>query len=309
MILTSHWDAARVLHVPYLDLFFSKYFTHEDYKPEVTVTDYHERFRSKTHKIHLCSVDLPPDASWSTQAGFVTSPEHLFMQLSYEVNDIQKAILLGSMMCSPGENGEIPLTTIDKLTEFVQKTRWVRCRPRALDAVPYLEENFYSPMEILMYMLFCLPYHLGGVGFRKKVLINAKLTISKKDAKRLGLKRYYLLPDLLFPEYMVIIEFDGRENHSSKKAIEYDKLRRQILEEMGYTVIVIQAIDLYDLEKFSAHCHQIASLLKCSIEPSSCHFAERQATLRALLPNINDDYPWKVRAFHKSMNVDKQYKR
>lgn len=302
----SHWEAAKILGIPYLDLFFPDQLQQ---KPDVTVTSRRERFRSKTHNVHLCSVELPERAIIFANGYWVSSPGFLFMQLCYEVDDIQKAILIGSLMCSPDSFGNPPLITLQALTDFVYQARHVRGRPRALDAIRYLEENFRSPMEVLLYMFFCLPYNLGGCCFRKKVKINGMVLISRSDANRLGLQSCFVRPDLLFPEDKVVIEYNGKDYHSSGQQTARDATRREILEKMGYKVIEVRAYDLYNLENFAQLCHEVASLLGREINPKSCHYAERQSMLRTLLPNVRPDFQDRVQFFHIAMNVKQQYVR
>ena len=52
--------------------------------------------------------------------------------------------------------------------------------------------------------------------------------------------------DMAWPEYRVILEYDGREFHGPAHA-EHDHARRRRLADAGWTVIVLRAEDLSDM--------------------------------------------------------------
>jgi very-short-patch-repair endonuclease len=51
--------------------------------------------------------------------------------------------------------------------------------------------------------------------------------------------------DLAYPDLMLAIEYDGRDFHTSPADRERDRRRREHLRRMGWTVLVLQAADVY----------------------------------------------------------------
>lgn len=58
--------------------------------------------------------------------------------------------------------------------------------------------------------------------------------------------------DALWVDIMLVIEYDGRENHTRERDRARDQARRRRLEELGYTVVVATAEDLHNPEALRA---------------------------------------------------------
>ncbi len=71
-------------------------------------------------------------------------------------------------------------------------------------------------------------------------------------------KRTTVRPDMLIEEYRLVIEYDGRANHTSDRDRYMDELRRNTLERMGYTIRVLSNELVSDPDGFDAFMGEIA---------------------------------------------------
>ena len=124
-------------------------------------------------------------------------------------------------------------------------------RQKALQAIPYIQNNSGSPMESRLYMHLCLPNFLGGCAFPKAVL-NKPVKVDSKQ--------YYL--DLYFPDTRLGIEYDSYEYHNNSKSFSQDNLRDAKLRTAGYRLIHVTPGQLNDLEGFQDLVVNISRQLK-----------------------------------------------
>ncbi len=273
----SHWSAAKLWKIPDLNSYFSRFLKGPQ---EYTVFERRDRFIAPGTIVHLCTQDLPEDAVRNIDGQDVVSPAYLFVQLCYEL-DIQEAIILGNLLCSPMHPGEKPLATKEELMNFAQKASYVWGRPRALDALTYIQDNFYSSMEVVTYMKVEMPQRLGGMGIQGKPLINSRIEITPEEARRLGQRSNYLVPDFLYEKQKIIIEYYGSVH---QKTTERDRIREEILRSKGYTVVVIWKQDLYDMRRFTSLFVRLANLFNKRVRIKSTTFRAMFRSLRDLLP-------------------------
>ncbi len=304
MMFLSHWPAARFWKIPFLDTFFPDEIA--QHEQEYTVTTRKERFYDAEIPCHLCSV-LPKEGSVIYPSNLavvmpVASPELLFLQLAFSVESVVFAILLGCMMCS-SPNNQAPLTTVEKLYEYAEGAAKVFGRPRALDALTYVRDNFESPMEIILYMLLCLPYRLGGAGFQELGNVNHSIRISREAADFLGNLTCLLRPDLLDPIKKFILEYYGEQFHSSPQAVAYDKKRTRILEDDGYRVKVVTKDDLNSLDSFEKLRSELANTLGHRIRIRTPKFARNFMLIRSKLPGQQDEDLDELLNHIKALNI------
>ncbi len=277
-VFISFWSAARLWNIPFLYQAFASYLTG---RMEYTVFNSGDRFSGPDVKVHLCTAKLPDNAVTILNGKPIVSPAYLFVQLCSELK-INQAILLGCMMCSRID-GKPPLTNVAELREFASSLRYVPGAPRALDALTYVRENFYSYMEIMTYMKLDLPNRLGGFGAPGNPIINGTIEITDDERRYLGQKECYLRPDFLYEEHKVIIEYYGQE-HSEKLQKIRDTRREKILREKGYKVVVIRKEDLYNLKKFEKLLRLLANFFMKRIRIRCPLYKEKFEKTRDLLP-------------------------
>ncbi len=201
-IVMSHWTAAKALRVPYLETFFSKFLRGPE---EYTVFCIEDRFYEEDVLVHVCRGEFPSSAITDPDDSPIVSPEYLFVQLCFTITIIP-AILLGCLMCSP-LGGRPALTSREKLQSFISESTNIHGRSRAKDALTYIEENFSSPMEILLYMFICLPFGLGSCGMPERPDLDQMMALSAVDAGRLREKLNYSELGLSNPVCKIVFEY------------------------------------------------------------------------------------------------------
>lgn len=181
-----------------------------------------------------CFVELQPGL-------YASSPALCFVQLCAEL-DLIGRIRLGFELCSSyavRENGAInesvPLATLETLARYAQEWPTAGSK-RALQALEYVLEGSRSPKETELAMKLGLPCRLGGFGL-SGFTMNPKLALGSFGQKITG--KSYCIPDLLWPEHKVDVEYNGRGWHSSPEQRESDLCRRQALAAEGYTVLTV----------------------------------------------------------------------
>lgn len=181
-----------------------------------------------------CFIELQPGL-------YVSSPALCFVQLCAELSLIER-IKLGFELCSSyavRENGAIsetaPLATLDALARHAQEWPTVGSK-RALQALDLILEGSRSPKETELAMKLGLPCRLGGFGLGG-FQMNPKVALGGFGQKITG--KAYCVPDLLWPEHKLDVEYNGKDWHSSPCQREGDLCRRQALSAEGYTVLTV----------------------------------------------------------------------
>ena len=288
MILLSHWSAARLWNIPYATSYFRQLFTNHNF---YTVTTKEEKYLVGPENCEVCKI-LPAEGSAASLWGHhVVSVEHLFLQLCHLLGDALPSILMGCLLCSRGPNGEPPLTTVEKLSEYALKANYINGRPRALYALTYIKNGFESPMEILVYMTFSLPCRLGGLGFTDLNLVSCVIAITQEEADELGQKSLYLKVDLCDEIHKRIVEYDGVLYHSTPAQKEHDEIRRKILRKYGYVVHVITRDVLADYAQIGTICDNMADDINRRVRIRTPKFEPYFRYIRSLCPRPIEDGP------------------
>ncbi len=278
----SHWTAAKFWQVPYLEHFFTE---HLNGPEEYTVFEPGHRTYGDKLMVHVCAVPLPSTATHHVNDTPVVSPAFLFVQCCLRLN-ITLAIILGCLLCSPLD-GHPALTSVAEIRDFIMQISYVWGRTRALDALKYIKDDFESVMEIMNYILVDLPSSLGGFGIQEEALINARIPISKREARQLNQVRNYLKPDLLYPEHRLIIEYYGHESHSSPEAVSHDQIREAILRKKGYRVIVVRASDIYNPQNLHRLYQRLEETINKTLRITTPHYKPRLTFIHSLRPRAD----------------------
>ena len=238
----SHWSALSEMHIPFMKSYFTPMIRKHTKEKHYVVFSKRHRYEKRGETVHLCSQKLPQGALRPYQKHPAVGPEFAFLQVAYDLS-FHRLVLLGLLMCCTPQGRKYyqPVTTPDKLKTFVLSMERHRGRRRALRALQYVEGYSRSPMEILTYMLLCLPNHRGGAGFRGATF-DYRIDLSPEDQAYLN--KEHVFADLAYPEHKVLLEYNGADHEKPAKRVD-DAKRAEVLEAMGYRVITVVADDLY----------------------------------------------------------------
>ena len=250
-------------------------FVNPDLPIDVLIFDERERRRSRGVRCHTWKTALPTNAFFGARGVYVSSPEFVFLQLANELT-IAQLVALGCELCGtyvllprgvthPGALDESPkrlspLTSGDKLREFVDALGKANGKAKAKRALKYVVDGSRSPMETMTYMLLCLPPMLGGYGLPKPVM-NAEITLDD-EARAMALRRN-CYGDLCWPDAKppLDIEYHG-EVHVGGVQMKSDVGRELGIEHMGWRVMTITSPQVFDAARFDTFARDVASAVR-----------------------------------------------
>ena len=230
--------------------------------------------------------------------GAVCSPEFCYLQAASTVRTIARERLeswqyvvilieLGCELCGlyAKQNNKRgykkrphSLTTASKIWKFLVRMGHEYGAPMLRKAMTWVLDDLRSPMETCLYLLLCLPAHMGGAGLPAP-LANPSLKVPEGLWGKTKLR--HIIPDLFWPEYGLMVEYDSDEQHENRVA--EDQERRELAQEMGYAVITVRLRDMEDLSKLRSKMESIARRLDKSLPASTTGFFARQKRLRDML--------------------------
>jgi very-short-patch-repair endonuclease len=249
---------------------------------------------------HFCGGVLPAGALLDTSQGLrVSSPECCFLQMASRLS-LLESIKLGYELCGSyrllpdpeyvdrGFISAQPLTSTAKLADFLARVSGIKGRKRALRALRYIADDSASPRETALTMLLCLPYKLGGFGFRLPQ-INYRVDISK-TRRALASKSYYVC-DLYWPERKLAVEYDSDQFHADVEQIASDAKRRNALGALGLTVITVTRQQLNVVAEFNKVAALISKHLGKRIQYNDPGFTRAHRALRKMLFSVEGIVP------------------
>lgn len=254
----------------------------------VIVSDESLRRHSKEYVCHIWGASLLKGSVLDTQNGFyVCSPELCFLQMASRLSLVE-LIQLGFELCGiydlVSDEDDIlrcaPLTTVVKLSSFIERVPNAKCRKKALRAVRYIVENSASPKETELVMLLCLPYKLGGYGI-KTPLLNHRIDVTKTGKKFTS--NDFFEVDLYWPEHRLIGEYDSDKYHKGERKKTKDTSRRNALEAMGYTVVNVTFGLISSREATDEAAHAFAQLTRHQLRYDEVDFVNARSRLRTEL--------------------------
>lgn len=190
-----------------------------DGKVYVAVPEGPARIRTAGVVSAVYSSGLPAKSFVSLDDGFsIASPELLFVEMGGMMS-LPTQVMLGMELCgtysrdpSDPRMGEVtygvdPVTTVRKLTDFVRSAKFVTGLNQAREALAYVADNAWSPMEATIATLGSLPvsdfgYDVGPVRLNMRIEAGSQLQDLGTKASR--------VPDLLFDGTPVGINYDGK---------------------------------------------------------------------------------------------------
>lgn len=216
---------------------------------------------------HYRPTNYPKGALYKIQDNlFISSPELTLVEMAAELSLPETAALISEFcgLYSPSDEAEHgmfnrePLTTLDKLAAFLETCPGTRGLTNAKAAIKFAFENSRSPMETAAALIFSLRPLRGGYSLGKPD-VNTRIALDKKTRKDAGVDA--LMPDLLWPDAKVCVEYDSTEFHSSDERANIDSQRKNALLAAGYQVVTLTARQLYDVEQTDVVARQVAALL------------------------------------------------
>ena len=276
----SHFSAAKYWGIPQIEEILAldeKEFGLVYY----TVSSRAKKYAKKGHRIHINQFKIPKEGVKKEDNILVASPELLFLQLSSQIS-LHRLILLGLQLCSfpPGDSTKA-ITTKRKLQKFIAKTPRYPGRQSAQRALKYIEDGSASLMESLVYMILNLPHTLGGYGLGGAVF-NYEVQLGREGARLLGQKRCFL--DIFYRQEKVAIEYDSFTFHNNPKAQGRDAIRSEILHRLGFEIMHLRTIQLYNLKACDDFAINLGKRLRKRIRFRAKKYEVMRAHLRSLLP-------------------------
>lgn len=256
-----------------------------------------KRGRHSTQRIlfHQISAPLPSHALLEIAPGIaVCSPEMVFVQMA-EALSVAELIALGYELCGcyplDTERSEAlvraPLTTPARLSAFVDRADRVRGVRKARIAVRYVRAKSASPKETEMDALLLTPQKWGGMGF-PEALVNEPVSLSSQAARILRGNR--VVCDLLWPQYSLAAEYDGREAHLSRHQQTRDSRRRDALLANGTDVVTITSPQIDGVSDFLEVADAISRKMKRRPLKRTETFWERHLQLRHGIRSYHCNY-------------------
>ncbi len=276
----SHYTAAIIWDIPCIEAVLGFKADKVD-SPDITVSNYNQRYNANGKKVHACKLDLPAGAIKTLNGESFASPELLFLELASELS-IHRLILLGLQLCSnTSDSSSSAITTKQKLGTFLAKTSGHRGHRKALRALKYMENGSASIMESLTYMILTLPHILGGYGLNGAEF-NHEIKI--KEEKKTQLEQNSCFVDLYYNKAKLAVEYDSFTHHSNPSEQGRDAIRSAILEKQGIEVMHLSTIQLYDREACRVFANNLSVRLGKRIQIRTSRFDEMHTLLRSLLP-------------------------
>ena len=129
-------------------------------------------------------------------------------------------------------------------------------------------EGSASPMETVLGLMLTLPVEYGGFGIEKPQL-NCSIDVSSHRGELAD--RNVVIPDFLWPERRVAVEYDSGEFHAARagERFAHDAVRANILAVLGYHVLRVVPQTMRTLGGVALLARQIAFFLDTKLEPTT----------------------------------------
>ena len=229
---------------------------------------------------------------------FVCSPELCLLQIAHNLRRMvsttlkpwQYTVILSELVCelcgtyskqntATGFKGRnTPLTSIGQLTVFCGRVSFVHGANNLKKAIAWALDGLNSPMETVLYLLLCLPAHYGGLEFPRP-LANYAIPVPRELWSKTD--RRHIVPDLFWPEFGLIVEFNGEEPHRGHET--QDQERQELAQDMGLFVITFRKQDLLNKARFLTKAKSAAKYLGHTLPEATEQFDELQGLLHDML--------------------------
>lgn len=183
-----------------------------------------------------------------------------------------------------GFKSHAPITTVERLSASlatIEGRHGVKTIKRALKVAA---SGSASPRETELYLALSLPRSQGGYALPRPEMAKR---IDVPEELIGSLNSRYVLADLCWPKQKVIVEYDGRTDHTSEEDVIHDKSRRSLLASMGYSVLVFTSEDMRNSVDFGHRVKQLRRALGIRIRSNRTSDGFEQQSNAARLKLIN----------------------
>jgi very-short-patch-repair endonuclease len=183
----------------------------------------------------------------------VTDPQSTWLHLAVILGERDLVAAGDHLVRSPPVSGTTPLATINSLVERARGYHG-RGAVRARAAASRIREGAESRPESLLRLL------LVDAG-----LPEPELQVSITDSAG----RFLARADMAYPDWRVIVEYDGDQHRTSTEQYEKDVSRIESLTFAGWSVVRVRALGLRDPS--TTHRRVAAALRRAGYAPPSGH--------------------------------------
>ncbi len=263
------------------------------------LADSRHRWRDAENcEIHtLAGVEDLPGLFLELEPGLcATSPELTFIVAARDL-DLIDQILLGYELCGCYSLGSAfnrslemrhPLTCVERIEETARMVGRVKGVAQARRALQFVLDGSGSPQETALALMLCLPKKYGGFGLPRPQM-NLSFKLGEAASAVWGRGNAF---DLVWAEKKVVVEYDGREGHSTFEQVERDNTRRNALLVDGYTVFVLTKSQLGNADAMRSIVDAVADRLDFRLYFRDSNFWSKHLTLRdRILPSREFDLP------------------
>lgn len=235
------WSLPAASSLSEIDLRGARIEATEERPLHILVSSPEGRIRSKRLRCHVWSTDLPAGALYRlTDQVLIASPAFCLQQMAAG-SSLARGAAVGLEICgryarSPCAPGGFrqrpPLAEAGQLVEHFRDSHGYGAR-RAREALAFVLDGSRSPMETVVFLLFTLPVECGGCGLPRPHL-NFRIEIPPSLQAALG--KPYLVVDLCWPEWGIILEYDSYLWHRANPQVDADSARNEGLRDLGWMV-------------------------------------------------------------------------
>ena len=196
----------------------------------------------------ICHLLTSPDGTYPAiyieRGAYCSTPAFTFLQMANVLDDVELRFL-GMELCGRygfDEKGELFLRpqrcSSKELVDMAQSMTGVRGRKQAGAIAPLVLDGSASPMETALTLILCARQDQGGFGLPLPEL-NRPIAVTGSAYELWS--DDFIVPDLLWDDARLIIEYDSSLHHSAAHRIAHDASRRNVLHELGYRVVSVTA--------------------------------------------------------------------
>ena len=243
-----------------------------------------------------CTHMVPSNSlRWLDNQVLVPSPELTFLLLAQHLS-VEELIAVGMELCgryrmTGATTSDLlhsqstaydcdPLTSPRKIAGLIERAESFPGKLKARRACKYVEANSASPMETVLYLLLCLPRHVGGYGLPHPIL-NAKRAVNEHAGAFTF--AHTLVPDLYWPAAMLDMEYDSDEFHANPESLRAGARRTLALRAMNVDVIAMTYDTIIDAEAFHEVARLVTRKLRKRFYKDDTAFQRKREGLRACL--------------------------
>lgn len=282
------WSLASADSVSHKDLRAARLEARPERPLHVLVSSRDRRVRAKSLCSHVWSAVLPEGSFYQlTDTVLLASPEFCLRQMAPRSSTARIA-LVGTEICGcygrtphapDGFYKRDPLATPESLEKsLMSMTTYGSCR--AARDLSFVVSGSRSPMETVVLLVFMLPIELGGCGFPPP-LLNCRIDIPA--SLQLALGKPYLVVDLCWPQWLIVLEYDSYDFHTAPRQVDDDNVRDEGLRDLGWMVRSVTSGMLTNDAMLKEMADRVADRMGVSLPNDEDYLARRHALVRELL--------------------------